>query len=493
MTRSDTILPAPEALAFASAVDLLEALRRGDVTSRALLELYLGRIERHNPALNAVIFLEAEAARARADAADAARARGESWGPLHGLPMTVKESHHIAGWPTTWGDPATADFRPEATGVVVQRLLDAGAIVFGKTNVPIHLLDWQSYNAIHGTTHNPWRRGVTPGGSSGGSAVALAAGFTAAELGSDAGGSVRMPAHFCGVFGHRPSIHVVPQAGNDRPGSTIGNEVSTSGPMARSAGDLDLLLGILAGPAGPDAIAWRLELPEPRARKLKDFRVAVLYGSSIAEVDEAYASRLRALVERLRAEGVNVNDNARPDFGDAEHHHVLLQVLRGAASARPPQAAVDAALARLKTTAADDHSYVAESDRALTQSHRAWLGIQERRAAIQRAWASFFESYDVLLAPVTTGAAFPLDEDRPREARTLTINGRQADYNDQLFWAGIATLAGLPASVAPIGDTADGLPVGVQIVGPYLEDRTPIAFAAALEELYGFRRPPDFA
>ncbi len=265
--------------------------------------------------------------------------------------MTVKESHHIAGWPTTWGDPATADFRPEATGVVVQRLLDAGAIVFGKTNVPIHLLDWQSYNAIHGTTHNPWRRGVTPGGSSGGSAVALAAGFTAAELGSDAGGSVRMPAHFCGVFGHRPSIHVVPQAGNDRPGSTIGNEVSTSGPMARSAGDLDLCSASSPAPAGPDAIAWRLELPEPRARKLKDFRVAVLYGSSIAEVDEAYASRLRALVERLRAEGVNVNDNARPISAMPSTTTCCFRCWRGAASARPPQAAVDAALARLKTTA----------------------------------------------------------------------------------------------------------------------------------------------
>ncbi|WP_035716535.1 amidase [Azorhizobium doebereinerae] len=483
----------PDSLAFASAVDLLGRLAQGAITSRGLLELYLERIAHLNPALNAVIYLDTEAARARADAADAARARGESWGPLHGLPMTVKESHHVAGWPTTWGDPAYADFRPDHTGVVVQRLIDAGAIVFGKTNVPIHLLDWQSYNAIHGTTHNPWRRGVTPGGSSGGSAAALAAGLTALELGSDAGGSVRFPAHFCGVFGHRPSLHVIPQAGNERPGSTIGNDVSTSGPMARSAADLELLLDVLAGPAAPEATAWRLDLPPARARKLADFRVAVLYGAEVAEVDETYAARLRALVERLRAEGVRVNDNARPDFDFAEHHHVLLHALRGAASGRAPQSAVDAAEATLRGVSQDDHGYVAEAARALLQSHRAWLGIQERRAAIQRAWARFFEDYDVLLAPVTVAAAFPLDEERPREHRTLTINGHAVDYNDQLFWAGLATLSGLPASVAPIGETADGLPVGVQIIGPYLEDRTPLAFAAALEPLFGFHIPPGVA
>ncbi|GGF82633.1 amidase [Azorhizobium oxalatiphilum] len=490
---ASSVAPAPEALAFASGVELLAALKAGTVTSRALLELYLARIARHNPALNAVIYMDADAARERADAADAARARGESWGPLHGLPMTVKESHHIAGWPTTWGDPALKDFRPDHTGVVAQRLIDAGAIIFGKTNVPINLLDWQTYNAIHGRTGNPWRADVTPGGSSGGSAAALAAGLTAIELGSDAGGSVRFPAHFCGVFGHRPSIHVVPQAGNERPGSTIGNEVSTSGPMARSAADLDLLMEVLAGPAGPDAIAWRLELPAPRARKLTDFRVAVLYGSQIAEVDESYASEIRALVTRLRAAGVNVNDNARPDFEDAEHHHVLMQVLRGAASGRATPAMVAAAEATLREKGEDDQSYVADSARALLQSHRAWLGIQERRATIQRAWATFFESYDVLLAPATTTAAFPFDEAGSRDGRTLPINGRQADYNDQLFWAGIATLSGLPASAAPIGQTKDGLPVGVQIVGPYLEDRTPIAFAAALEELHPFRIPPGFA
>ncbi len=484
--------PSAPSLAFASGIELLDQLRRGAITSRALLELYLERLARFNPRLNAVIHLDAEAARARAEAADAAQARGESWGPLHGLPMTVKESHHIAGWPTTWGDPAFADFRPDATGVVAQRLLDAGAIIFGKTNVPINLLDWQSYNAIHGTTENPWRVGFTPGGSSGGSAAALAAGLTAVELGSDAGGSVRFPAHFCGVFGHRPSIHVVPQAGNERPGVTIGNEVSTSGPMARSARDLELLLDVLAGPAGPDATAWRLTLPAPRATELTQFRVAILYSADIAVVDETYVERLRGLTEKLRGEGLHLDEVARPDFTFEEQHHVLMQVLRGAASARAPQAAVDKAEALLRTKPADDLSYITDSARAMVQSHRAWLAIQERRAAIQRAWADFFTRYDVLLAPVTTTAAFPIDEAGSRDTRTLTINNRQADYNDQLFWAGLATLSGLPASVAPIGETRDGLPVGVQIIGPYLEDRTPLAFAAALEDLYGFRAPPGF-
>ncbi|MGU3494852.1 amidase [Xanthobacteraceae bacterium A53D] len=480
-----------EDLAFAPGVELMAAMARGEISARGLLDLYLERIARLNPTLNAIIFMDVDAARARADEADAARARGEIWGPLHGLPMTVKESHHVAGWPTTWGDPALKDFRPDHSGVVIERLTAAGAIVFGKTNVPINLLDWQTYNAIHGTTRNPWREDLTPGGSSGGSAAALAAGLTAVELGTDAGGSVRFPAHFCGVFAHRPSIHVVPQAGNDRPGSTIGNEVATSGPMARSAADLTLLLDVISGPAAPEATAWKLDLPAPRARALKDFRVAVLYGADLAEVDEAYAARLRALTERLRAEGVHVNDNARPDFDFAEQQHVLLQVLRGAASGRAPLAAVEVAQARV-TAFPDDTGYVTDAARALVQSHRTWLGVMERRAAIQRAWARFFESYDVLLCPVTTVAAFPLDEAGSRDDRTLIVNGKPRDYNDQLFWAGLATLSGLPASAAPIGETKDGLPVGVQIIGPYLEDRTPLAFAAALEPLYGFRRPPGF-
>lgn len=483
--------PLPASLAFASAVDLLAALRAGTVTSRALLELYLERLARFNPRLNAVIHLEAEAARARADAADAAQARGESWGPLHGLPMTVKESHHVAGWPTTWGDPALKDFRPTATGVAAQRLLDAGAIIFGKTNVPINLLDWQSYNAIHGTTENPWRAGFTPGGSSGGSAAALAAGLTAAELGTDAGGSVRIPAHFCGLFGHRPSLYVVPQAGNERPGVTLGNEVATPGPMARSARDLELLLDIVAGPAGPEATAWRLALPAARTRDLRAFRVAILHGADLAEVDDSYGERLRALADTLRGLGVRV-DEARPDFDFAEQHHVLVHVLRGASSSRATPEAVAAAQALVAARPAEDLSYVTEAARAMLQSHRAWLGIQERRAAIQRAWADFFTRYDVLLAPASTTAAFPIDESGTRDTRTLTVNNRQAAYNDQLFWAGLATLPGLPASVAPIGLTRDGLPAGVQIIGPYLEDRTPLAFAAALEEIHGFRIPPGF-
>ncbi len=477
---------------FASGVELLAALRSGAISSRALLDLYLERIARFNPQLNAVIHLDVEAARTRADEADAAQARGESWGPLHGLPLTVKESHHIAGWPTTWGDPAFADFRPDATGVAAQRLLDAGAIIFGKTNVPINLLDWQSYNAIHGTTENPWRVGFTPGGSSGGSAAALAAGLTSVELGTDAGGSVRIPSHFCGLFGHRPSIYVVPQAGNERPGVTLGNEVATPGPMARSARDLELLLDVLAGPAGPEATAWRLTLPAPRAKELTRFRVAILYSADIAVVDDAYVERLRGLTQKLRNAGVAVDETARPAFDFAEQHHVLIQVLRGASSSRATPAAVEAAEALLRTKAADDLSYVTDAARAMLQSHRAWLGIQERRAAIQRAWAEFFTRYDVLLAPASTTAAFPIDEAGTRDTRTLSVNNRRADYNDQLFWAGLATLPGLPASVAPIGHTRDGLPAGVQIIGPYLEDRTPLAFAAALEDLYGFRVPPGF-
>jgi len=478
-------------LAFWSAADLAAAIRAGRITSRALLDHYLERVDRFNPALNAIIHLDVEAARARADAADQALARGEIWGPLHGLPITIKESHNVAGWPTTHGNPRWKDNRPSETAVVIARLRDAGAVIFGKTNVPIGLLDWQSYNAIHGTTHNPWRRGYTPGGSSGGSAAAVAAGLVAVELGSDSGGSIRFPAHYTGLFGHRPSIGIVPADGNLAPGTLLASEFAVSGPIARSARDLELILDTITAPSPADAKAWSVTLPPARHRAIGDFRVAAIYSSSVAEVDESYTKVLRAFVEQLRRAGVAVDEDVGPEFDVAEHQGLFIQLLRGTGSKAISDEVYHEAehAARLR---GEEHSFAANVLRATTQSHRAYLKALERRAVIRRRWAEFFERYEVLLAPVTVSAAFPIDEARPREERELSINGHNVDYNDQIYWAGIASLSGLPATVAPIGTTADGLPLGVQIIGPYLEDRTPLAFAAAVEPLYGFRAPPGY-
>ncbi|MGQ4273849.1 amidase [Terrihabitans sp. B22-R8] len=479
----------PEDLAFAPAVDLVGSLARREISARALLELHIARIARY-PEINAVIFTDLDAARARADEADAALARGESWGPLHGLPMTVKETNIVAGWPTTYGDPAARDHVPERSAVIIDRLRDAGAIIFGKTNVPLNALDWQSYNAIHGTTRNPWDLSRTPGGSSGGATAALAAGLVPLELGSDAGGSIRFPAHFCGVYGHKPTPGVVPVDGNERPGSLLDNDLVVSGPLARSVADLELAFDVLAGPAGPDAIAWRLELPAPRATRLSDFRVGFVKDSPVAEVDEPYRAAIRALAQRLRDEGASVTEDVLPFTDHEAHHATYLQLLRGSASSRLAQAAYEDAVRRAETTS-NDSPYVKRMLGAFAQRHRDWILAEEARARLKRDWAAFFERFDVLIAPVCAGAAFPIDEDTPREQRTLAINGRRVDYNDQLFWAGLATLPSLPATAAPIGEV-DGLPLGVQIIGPYLEDRTTLAFAAELERLWSFRAPKGF-
>jgi amidase len=478
--------------AYLPAWALLHQLRRGETTSRALLERMLERVALVNPGINAIILLDAERARAAADAADAALARGEPLGTLHGLPMTVKETNNVAGWPTTFGDPACRDEVPTRSAEIIRRLEAAGAVIFGKTNVPLNALDWQSYNAIHGTTRNPWKLTHSPGGSSGGSAAALATGLTPLELGSDAGGSIRIPAAFCGVFGHKPTPDLVPGDGNGRPGSLLGNDLVTSGPLARSVKDLSLALDVLAGPAGERAKAWRLQLPPARATQAREFRVALLETSPVAEVAEEYRAAIRTLGEKLRGIGANVSLNVLPFTDHAAHHAAYVQLLRGSAVARLPEPAFSAAIAETEQVASNATPYVRQMSAAYAQRHRAWLQSEEYRARLKRDWASFFEEFDVLVAPAAMGPAFPLDEARPREERTLRINGRDADYNDTLFWAGIATLPSLPATTAPIGFTADGLPLGVQVLGPAWEDRTTLAFAGVLEALMPFSPPPGF-
>ncbi len=481
-------------LAFLPAWALLERLRRGALSARALLEWQLSRVERHNPALNAIIHLDTARARAAADAADAARAAGAPLGVLHGLPMTVKETNNVAGWPTTYGDPAWRDAVPPRSAEVIRRLEAAGAIIFGKTNVPINALDWQSYNAIHGTTRNPWNMARSPGGSSGGSAAALAAGLTPLELGGDAGGSIRIPAHFCGVAGHKPTPGVVPSLGNGRPTDLLENDLLVAGPMARRVRDLALALDVIAGPAGAQAAAWRLALPPPRATQLAGLRVAVVTTSPAAEVEEGYQRAIRALAGMLGEAGARVTLGALPFTDHAAHHATYLRLLRGAAAARLPEPAFEAAISATETAGVNAPSaYVAQMNGAFAQRHRAWLLGEEARARLKTDWAAFFEEFDVVIAPCSTVAAFPLDEARPREERVLRVNGRDADYNDQLFWAGFATLPSLPATAVPIGLTEDGLPLGVQVVGAAWEDRTTLAVAAAIEALAPLPPPRGFA
>ena len=479
---------------FRSARQLAADIRRKKIGSLELLDLYLGRADKYDGALNAIVVRDVDRARTRARAADRALAKGDAWGPLHGVPMTIKESYDVAGLPTTWGVPAYKDNVAKKNAVVVDRLLEAGAVIFGKTNVPLFLSDWQSFNAIYGTTNNPWDVTRAPGGSSGGSAAALAAGLTGLEAGSDIGSSIRNPAHFCGVFGHKPTWGIVPRTGQALPWQQASVDIDVVGPLARSADDLALALSVMAGPEPIEAAGWQLRLRAPKARRLRDFKVGLMLDVPEAPVDRAVQDRLQALGDFLGRQKVKIDDRARPAIDTGEAFAVYTRLLRSATSDRQS----DEEFAKNAQLAAsfrpDDQSYYARAIRAAVLSHRDWLAANEARTRMRLAWAEFFTRYDLLLCPAAGVAAFPHDQKRERQDRTVLVNGRERPVTDHLFWAGYSGMAYLPSTAAPCGFTPAGLPVGVQIIGPQYGDLTCLAFARLLErEFQAFVPPPGYA
>jgi amidase len=357
---------------------------------------------------------------------------------------------------------------PKRNAIAVQRLVDAGAIIFGKTNVPYHAMDIQSYNEIYGTTNNPWDLSRTPGGSSGGSAAALAAGFTPLELGSDIGGSVRFPAHYTGVFGHKPTFGIVPRYGHipPMPGQVPPNimpriPLFVVGPLARSADDLDLALGVLTTPGSMDESTNGPQLLPPRKQQFSDYRVAVWFTDSYpaAEIDADVLATLKKTVEYLRGAGLDINEEARPDIGLYEMNFIFGQIF----------------------------NHLMRGSLPLPE----WLIARQKE--IQTMWAGFFENYDVMLAPVSPTVAFPHDHEGAIMVRCLEINGQEQPMLNNMTWTRVAVVSGLPATVAPVGLSDSGLPVGIQIIGARLEDRTTIAFARGLSELIGgFVAPPGY-
>ena len=479
--------------AFKSAVELAGEIRAKRVGCVELLDHYIARVERHNPKINALVVEDFDRARKRAAAADAALARGQVWGPLHGVPMTIKESYNVAGLPTTWGVPGFANSIAAENAVAVDRMLDAGVVLFGKTNVPIHLADFQSYNDIYGTTGNPWDTDRTPGGSSGGSAAMLAAGLTGIEAGSDIGGSIRNPAHYCGVYGLKPTWGILPTRGQALTPAVSPPDVAVIGPLARSAEDLAVALDAMAGPDELDAPGWRLDLPAPKT-SLADYRVAFWPDHSLCPIDTEVADRLVLAVEALAKAGAAIDDKARPAIEPRRAYHNYLQLMYGVMTARQPQADFDKALARAAGLSDDDDGLLAHRLRANVQYHRDWLAAHEARTEMRWVWAEFFRDFDVLVCPIAATTAFAHNHDRDMLGRMVEINGRQVSYFDQLFWAGIFGSALLPATIAPAGlGAVSGLPVGVQIVGPGLGDRTTIEFARLLAaEIGGFTPPPGY-
>ena len=444
-------------LCFESALHIAAQLRRRELGSVECLEYFRARVERLNPALNAIVVFDWERAYEAARRADQALAKGQPLGPLHGVPMTIKESFDVAGLPTTWGDRALS-YVAERDDAVVERLKAAGAVIFGKTNVPYHLLDFQSYNEIYGVTNNPWDRTRSPGGSSGGAAAALAAGLTSLEVGSDIGGSIRNPAHYSGVFGHKPTFDIVASERLALPPSVAGIDLAVAGPLARSAEDLDATLRLLIGP-GRLNHAVRVVLPESR-RKLREYRVALWPNDALAPVQREIADRCQSIGDRLAALGAEVSDTARPAFS-GEH---AVSVYR-----------------RLLSAATDPASEL---------THRDWLQLDEERTRLRFAWREFFREWDVVLCPIAACVAFE-HLHGPYRGRRLRIDDAEVPYFQQLFWAGLATCSYLPATVFPTGLGTQQLPIGLQAIGDNYTDLQTIEFARLVTtEFGGFQVPP---
>jgi amidase len=459
-------------IATSSAVQLMAGLRAREFSSRELLELYLDRIQRLDGDVHAVVTLDAERARAAADAADAAIARGDALGVLHGLPVTIKDAIETEGIRSTGGARELIDHVPASDAPAVARLKAAGAIVFGKTNLPRWSGDFQTFNDIFGVTNNPWALDRTVGGSSGGAAAAVASGFTSFELGTDIGGSVRIPAHCCGVYSLKPSYGVIPQRGylDHVGGGTTDADINVFGPITRSADDLDLLLGVLAGPEAERAPAWRLELPACDAASLGELRIGTWLDDPASPVDAEYGTMLRDAVTRLADAGAKIDDE-RPGVDFAEQRDVFSRMIVSAISPSMPDDRADAA----------------------SGTHRAWLRAEEQRAALRRTWAEWFTGHDLLVLPVMTVPAFPHDQRPEMLERTIEVDGESRALVSTIDWLGLVGIIGLPSAVVPIGRTAGGLPVGMQIVAPYLQDRRAVRAAQLVSTvLGGYQPPPGF-
>ncbi len=478
---------------FKTAEELIAALRCGAVSSVELTDEAIARIERDDDVINAVCVPDFARARAAALRADQARARNEDR-PLLGVPVTVKECYDVAGLPTTWGMPPHRDFLPAADAVQVSRLKGAGAVVLGKTNVPLGLQDIQSFNEIYGTTTNPRDPGRTSGGSSGGSAAALASGFGALSIGSDIAGSLRTPAHFCGVYAHKPTLGLVASRGMvapSEPALPVDLDLAVVGPMARSARDLTLLLDVMAGPDPlTHGVAHRLALPPARHERLSDFRVLVLDEHPLIATGSAVRAGVHRVADALADGGARVARHSPllPDL--AEGATLYMQLLISGSIARFPLDSDEQLRARVAGLSPDDESLDAVRLRALLFSHRDWLEANHRREVHRHGWRQLFAEFDVVVCPITPTPAFPHDHTATPLERRIDIDGVEYPYFDQLVWAGLATMPGLPATAIPAGRSAEGLPVGVQLIGPMSEDRTPLRLAELLEpRTGGFRRP----
>lgn len=479
---------------FAPAHELIGLLRERKISAVELLGLFEQRFAQVNPKLNAIIATDWDGARVRAREADARLARGDA-APLLGLPITLKDAWEVAGMTTVCGTPALKDYRPKTTAPAVQRLIDAGANPFGKTNVPMYCADVQTYNPVFGITNNPFDVARTSGGSSGGAAAALAAGLTPLELGSDLAGSIRTPAHFCGVYGHKPTYGFVPYRGHipGPPGTLADPDLSVAGPLARDARDLALALPLLAGPLPPASSALKLTLPPPRVGSLAEYRVAAWLDDPACELDVEVRALLEQAVSVVQNAGAKVTRGAPLNLtlaGIYEQFFFLMAMMIGNGIPQKQYAQASTYGKWMHRFNRDAPNTLAGFSWSATRSQRQWAAAHEQREQLRARLEGYFREVDVLLMPVT-GTPAPLHNNKntPYE-RQIEVNGQMKPYADQFKWISLATLTGLPATSAPIGRTRSGLPVGIQIVSAYGQDLTTIDFARRLaEKLGGFSAP----
>ncbi len=483
---------------FGSAVSAIKAIQAGLISSHELTRHVFNRIKKHNEKINAFVTLNEEQALARARKADDALAKGESLGPLHGLPMLIKDQFATAGLRTTCGFPELADYVPEENAVAVQKLLHAGAIILGKTNTPIGASDIQTYNKVAGTTNNPWDVTKTSGGSTGGGAAALAAGLGFLELGADLAGSIRTPANFCGVCGHKPSLNIVSFQGAIPPLPSLIppsinlaglNDLAVVGPLARQAADLKLELDIIGGPAPEDAVAHQRRLPKARKSKLKDYKIGYVTDDPFCPVHPEIKTIIAHAVETLSNEGVKIQEGWPDGIRFSETFDVYFKLMAALVSQSP--AFTEAVISMMKLLYFMPYG---ETQRhfveGLTISHRDWYALSVLRLRSRLAWEEYFKTYDAFLMPANCVPAFAHKHDRNMWGRVIDASDKLRYYVETFKWISPATLSGCPATVIPAGKTKANLPVGIQIMGPYLEDATPLDLAIKMEKILGGFTPP---
>lgn len=494
-TTSSSPIPT-DSLNALSAEKIVSKIKARAFSCQDLLAYYEAQYQKHNSRINAIVATNFDEARKRSIAADEALKNGEDWGPLHGLPVTIKDCFEVVGMPTTAGNPIYKEHYPSQNAEVVQRLINAGAVVFGKTNVPLNAGDVQSFNDIYGTTNNPWDISKTPGGSSGGAAAALVAGLSPIELGSDIGGSIRTPSHWCGVFGHKPSHGIVPLKGHipDAPGTLAMPDLGVAGPLAKTPEDLSILFDILTTPTEPVSDGWALTLNASSKQSFSDYKILAWFDDPAAPVEKEVRQRYQTLVETLKDKGAHVDEGSPDNLTLVDFYVPYLRLLAGeiATSMSTHELIKAMLLVPLLSVIGRFIGFpptFMNTLKSLRQTHRSWKKTNEERLQLAARLQTTFDEYDIILMPIVPTTAIPHNQKDDIPLRKISVNGETRNYTELFPWISVATILGLPATSAPLAVTEEGMPMNVQIVSRKFKNKETIQFATLLHKLVGTIAP----